>query len=116
MKQTSIACVLTSTLSLALCAATAFAINPSRRTFEAHCQILDEPAEPQYQASVTYVPTTGYEKYGRSGQIECDGHMKIGYFKDIAYGSVELTGRLKGVMFLDSANIQLPNQLVKLAD
>jgi len=115
MKRTQATHLPAGILFFLLSVAVVSAVNPSRRTYETHCQILDEPTEPQYRVSLAYVASSGYEGYGRSSQLECDGMFKMGYFRDVAYGTAELTGRFKGFVFPDSVGIELPDQLLKLA-
>lgn len=85
----------------------------------AYCQILDVPSEPIYQVSLAYIPESRFngqaKEYGKSAFLEINAAWDFAYFRDIALGDVDLNLRMGSILFLDSAGLQLPDQVAKIA-
>jgi len=80
-----------------------------------HCQILDEPRDPLYSVSLAFLPEERYENYGRSSTIELDADWELAYFHDVLWGEIDLNFRFRTTLLMDSAGLQLPNQVMELS-
>jgi len=79
------------------------------------CQILDKAPIPAYSLDLTYISEGHFTDYGDSAILELDGYLKLGYFYDVLAGELDINLDFDGMLFSDSADLQLPNQLMSLA-
>ena len=81
-----------------------------------YCQILDYPSDPVYRVSLGWISESRYTGYGKTTALEIDGDWNWAYFRDVAFGGdVDMSLRLRSSVFLNSAGLNLPDQLVQLA-
>lgn len=78
------------------------------------CQILDKPLEHLYEIGVSYVPDSRFEGYGKSDVLELDADWAFGYIKDFGGGEMDFSLFVQDIMFLDSADLNLPSQVGKV--
>jgi hypothetical protein len=80
------------------------------------CQILDNPAaRPVYQVGIAYVAESEFGEGEDSGIFEMEADWYFAHFRDILYGDIDLSLAARTLFLADSAGLQLPDQLVKLA-
>ncbi len=80
-----------------------------------HCQILDYQSDPLYHVGVAYVPPSTFEGHGKTAFIEPEADWKFAYFRDVAHADVDLNLRMRSVVFPETADIHLPQQVAKVA-
>jgi len=80
-----------------------------------HCPILDDTSAPFYEIGVGYIPEARFEEYGDAGVLEFNADWEFAYFRDIAYGDVDLKFKFRSSLFLDSTQLQLPDQVAVIA-
>lgn len=80
-----------------------------------HCQILDEPTDPMYRIDLSFLPEERFEGYGRSSLIEVGADWELAYLYDILWGDIDLKTRLRATLLMDSAGLQLPNQVTEIS-
>ncbi len=79
------------------------------------CQILDYTSDPVSSVGIEFVQSRGFTGYDDSGIISVDGAWKLAYFHDVLLGDIDLSLDMDGTLFLRSADLQLPDQLLALA-
>lgn len=79
------------------------------------CQILDKSSPPLYQCDIAYIPGSAFEGYDESAVMEINGQWAVAYLHDILSGDMDINAVLHGSIFFSSAEIFLPDQLMKLA-
>jgi len=68
-----------------------------------------------YHVSLGYVPESRFEGYGKSALLELEGDWMLAYLTDVARGDIDFNFRVRSTLFLDSAELQLPDQVAKIA-
>ena len=81
-------------------------------TTETQCQILDQSLDPLYEVNLAYVAESRFEEYGESALLEIDADWSLAYFRNILKGDIDLDLDLGCSMFVNSADLQLPDQVV----
>lgn len=81
----------------------------------AYCQILDNVAGPLYEAGLTYVADSDFEDYGGSSMVELDGDWDFAYYRNVLRGDIDLSLRFRTILFVDSAGLELPDQVLRLS-
>ncbi len=107
--------VLAYLLLLSLGASHVWAQASSWNTTASRCQILDEPPSPAYTLGLSYIMNSRFNGYGQSRIAKIDGSLELGYFHDVYCGDIDVGLDLDTTLFLGSAQLQLPDQLVALA-
>lgn len=79
------------------------------------CQIVDKPLDHLYEVGVSYTPPSRFEGYEKSDMLELDVDWPFGYIKDFGGGVIDFDLVIQDILFLDSAGLDLPNQLGKVA-
>ncbi len=74
-----------------------------------------DKAVPVYAVGLGYVPESQFHGYGKSSMLEFGANWSFGYFRDVIGGDVDLKAEYTSIMFMDSADIDLPNQAAILA-
>ncbi len=77
------------------------------------CQIMDRYLEPLMDADVTYLYRSGASQPGRMGLLELGMRANWAYFRS-PIGDVDVSSGFLGTWFVDSGDIDLPNQLFML--
>ena len=80
-----------------------------------HCQILDVLSDPLYEVGLTVIPNSRYRGHGSSASFELDGQWEVAYFRNVLGGDVDAALRGRTTVFFDSAGLDLPDQLLRLA-
>jgi len=75
------------------------------------CQIVDKPLDHLYEVGLSYVPESRFVGYGKSDVLQLDVDWAFGYIKDFGGGEMDFNLVIQDIMFLDSAGLDLPNQL-----
>lgn len=80
------------------------------------CLPLDNPLDPLYTIELGLVPSSDFEGYGSSSLLEFDGRWRdLLYYRDVLSGDIDLSFIFDTTIFIDSADIQLPDQVAKIA-
>lgn len=79
------------------------------------CQILDNSPDPACSATLGYTQASRFSGYGKTRIAEFEGSSELGYYRDVLLGDIDVRLDVDGMLFLGSADIQLPNQLLALA-
>ena len=80
-----------------------------------YCQILDDTSDPLYRVRLGYVSESRFENSGKSASLELDADWEVAYFRDVLWGNLDMSLRLDTLMFLDSADINLPDLVTAAA-
>lgn len=79
------------------------------------CLILDNPLDPVFSVNLGFIPESRLHGYGRSSALEIDGDwMDILSYSDVLSGDIDADLCLRSIFFMDSAGIQLPNQVAQM--
>ena len=78
------------------------------------CRILDAPV-PVYEVGLGFVPESGFEGHGDSAAMELHADWAFAYFTDVALADLDLNLRFRSTVFLDSAGLELPDQVSQIA-
>lgn len=80
------------------------------------CQMLDNPLDPLYTVDIGFIPESRLVGYGETGMLEIDGQWNdLAYFRDVLSGDMDLDFNINAKLFLDSAEIELPDQVARIA-
>ncbi len=79
-----------------------------------HCQILDHSWDPLWEVQFGYTASSDLKGYGSTDTFELGADWEFAYFYDVLASDIDLNLRVHTTMFLDSGDIQLPDQVVKL--
>jgi hypothetical protein len=82
---------------------------------EGTCVLLEDPSAPRYEFGMGYVPESRFRGYGQSAFLELDTWWAFAYFYDAVGGDVDLNLDAGLTVPVDSAGLQLPDQLGKVA-
>jgi len=77
----------------------------------ATCQIVDKPLDHFYEVGLSYTPESRFAGFGKSDVLELDADWAFGYIKDFGGGEMDFNLAVRDILFLDSAGLDLPNQL-----
>ena len=80
-----------------------------------HCQVLDDVTEPVYEIGMTYVPASQFGDEGDSAFLEFDTDWEFAYFRNVLWGEMDLHLKVRNIMFMGSARIDLPDEVAMLA-
>jgi hypothetical protein len=68
-----------------------------------------------YRVSLAVIPESRFEGYGDSPAMEIDGDWHCAYFRGVIYGDLDVSFRLRSMVFPDSVGLGLPDQLAAFA-
>ncbi|MFC1497857.1 DUF6268 family outer membrane beta-barrel protein [Verrucomicrobiota bacterium] len=80
-----------------------------------YCQILDNQMEPVCRFNFDIIPSSRFEGAGKSTLFEMEADGEFAYLRDKLYGDIDLSLAFKSIIFVGSARLDLPDQVVKLA-
>lgn len=98
-----------------LLASSAIAATLSWEQSMEYCQILDTPPVSVCQVGLRFAPESRFEGYGQSAFLELEADWEFAYFKNVVLGDIDLNFKLRSILLLDSAELQLPDQVAKIA-
>ena len=75
------------------------------------CQILDKSPLPVYMLSVCYVESADIAGGSDTGLFEADVNLGCAYFRDTLGGDIDVHFRYGSVFFLETASLDLPEQV-----
>lgn len=75
------------------------------------CQIVDKPLDHFYEVGLSYTPESRFEGHGKSEVVELNVDWPFGYIKDFGGGAIDFNLVVDDILFMDSAGLNLPNQL-----
>lgn len=77
---------------------------------------LDNPLHPIYTLDVGYVMSSYLDGFGSTRMLELDARWRdLYYCRDILYGDIDVGMIFDTTVFAGSADVQLPNQMLRLA-
>lgn len=89
---------------------------PPSKPPSGQCQILDRHVENDYEVLFEVVPSSDFTGYGDSSVIELGAEWRrIAFFRDVLMADVDLDLDFNSIVFLKSAGLNLPDQLVELS-
>jgi len=74
----------------------------------------NEEHDPFYRFSFIHIPTSWYDSYGRRGQLEFSGNVKLFRFDGFAGGTLNVSAQADLFMFNGDAGIAVPDQLFRI--
>jgi hypothetical protein len=77
--------------------------------------ILSEAPDNLYEAGMSLIPGGHFSGYGSTFMMELDGYWEFAYLRSILEGNVDMSLKARDTVFMGSAHLDLPNQLVKFA-
>ena len=92
------------------------AVTSSRKaTTDLYSQYLDETLPPLYSLGLAYFGDAEIEDFSEISQTELDATLRLGYYKNILGGDIDLGLYLHTIFFSGAGGIGLPSSVIELA-
>ncbi len=89
---------------------------PSNEPRSGQCQILDRHLDNAYEILLEVVPASDFTGYGESGVLEFGAEWRrVAFFRDFLMADLDLDLDFNSIIFLKSAGLKLPDQLLELS-